>query len=84
MIDQVLRSGTSIGANVTEAGSAQSKKDFAHKMHIAFKEANETRYWLELLVASETISQKTADGLLNDITELIKLLASILKTSNQK
>ena len=78
LIDQVLRSGTSIGANVTEAISAQTKKDFAHKLHIAFKEANETRYWLELLLASETISQKAANELLSDVTELIKILASIL------
>ena len=84
LIDQVLRSGTSIGANVTEAGSAQSKKDFAYKMQVAFKEANETRYWLELLVASETINKEVATSLLSDITEIIKLLAAILKSSKMQ
>ena len=84
LTDQVLRSGTSIGANVIEAQAAQTKKDFAYKMQLSFKEANETRYWLELLSASETISQKVADDLIKDVTELIKLLATIIKSSKQK
>ena len=83
LIDQVLRSGTSIGANVAEAISAQTKKDFAHKMHIAFKEANETIYWLELLCKAEIITEKTANELLIDAEELRKILASIIKTTRE-
>ena len=80
---QLLRSGTSIGANVAEAQSGQSTKDFLHKMHIAFKEANETIYWLELLKEAEIISQKAADELLTDATELKKILASIIMTTKE-
>ena len=79
--DQILRSGTSIGANVVEAQSGHTKKDFAHKMGIAFKEANETRYWIELLQACKIIDEAKAKSLLSDLTEIIKLLASILKSS---
>ena len=83
LINQVLRSGTSIGANVTEADAAYSKKDFAHKMSIAFKEANETRYWLELLAATDLIKPEIANSLIKDVNELIKLLATIIKSSKQ-
>ena len=81
--DQVLRCGTSIGANVSEAQQAQSKKDFIHKMSIALKEANETKYWIELLLASEKISQKMANELLSDIKEILKILSSIVKTTKE-
>ena len=80
---QVLRSGTSIGANVAEAQSGQSKKDFIHKSHIAFKEVNETIYWLNLLNKSELISDDTANSMLKDAEELRRILASIIKTSKE-
>ena len=80
---QVLRSGTSIGANVEEAVSAHTKKDFAHKMGIAFKEANETRYWIELLQATELIDETISESLLSDLTQIIKILAAILITSKK-
>lgn len=78
---QVLRSGTSVGALVKEAEHAQSKADFINKMNIALKEANETEYWLMLLKDSEYIDEKSFESLHSDISELIKLLASIVKTS---
>lgn len=81
---QVLRSGTSIGALVKEAEHAQSKADFINKMNIALKEANETEYWLMLLRDSEYISTKSFESIHPDSVELIKLLASIVKTSKEK
>ena len=80
---QLLRSGTSVGANVTEAQAAQSKKDFISKMHISFKEINETIYWLELLAEVEIIREDIAKELLDDAKEIKKILASIIKTSKQ-
>jgi four helix bundle protein len=77
---QLLKSGTSIGANVKEAQCAQSKKDFTAKMYIAFKEANETEYWLELLYDSDYINDFEFDSIKNDNEELLKLLTSITKT----
>ena len=78
---QVLRSGTSIGANVAEADAGQSKKDFIAKMSIASKEARETHYWLRLLSDTEYLEQKAAASILEDSEELIKLLTAILKTA---
>ncbi len=78
---QILRSGTSIGANVREAVNAYSKKDFTAKMSVALKEASETAYWLELLVETEYLSETQFRSLYDDIEELIKLLTSIVKTS---
>lgn len=78
---QILRSGTSIGALVKEAEHAQSKKDFINKMNIALKEANETEYWLMLLKDSEYISADSFHSIHLDSVELIKLLASIVKSS---
>lgn len=78
---QVLRSGTSIGAMVKEAEHAQSKADFIHKMSIALKEANETEYWLMLLKDSDYISKTSYNSIQPEASELIKLLASIVKTS---
>jgi len=83
MSKQLLRCGTSIGANVYEAIAAQSKKDFISKMAIASKEARETKYWIDLLIATDYIS-KTENYVItlqNDIEELIKILTSIVKTS---
>ena len=82
--DQVLRSGTSIGANVKEATAAQGKKDFCAKMYIALKEAAETEYWLELLYESGKIEKVHYDSIIEDCRELIKILSSITKTAKQK
>ncbi len=81
---QVLRSGTSIGANVHEAIEGFSDKDFQFKLNIALKEARETEYWLKLLVRTDYISQKQYDNINEDCTEILKLLVSILKTLNIK
>ena len=78
---QVLKSGTSIGANIKESIRAQSTADFLSKMQIALKEASETEYWLELLVETEYITEKAADRLLQDCRELIRLITAIVKTS---
>lgn len=78
---QLLRSGTSIGALCREAEHTQSKADFLNKMNIALKEANETEYWLMLLKDSDYISMESYDSIENDCSELIKLLASIVKTT---
>lgn len=77
---QLLRSGTSIGANVREALKAQSKRDYVSKMNIALKESNESEYWLELLSESGYIPQKERDNYLLDCQELTKILTSIVKT----
>ena len=82
LASQLLRSGTSIGANVSEAQYAQSKRDFASKMHIALKEAYETKYWLELLKASNIITDEMAKSLLKDLDEILKLLTTIVKKAS--
>ena len=81
---QILRSGTSIGANIEEAMGAQSEKDFLSKVSIAYKEARETKYWLKLLNDSEYLEEKQAQSLFQDIEEMLKLLGSIQKTMKQK
>ena len=81
---QLLRSGTSIGANVKEAIRGQSRPDFISKMNIALKEASETEYWLELLYETEYLSKQQFDSIHDDCVELVKLLMSIVKTSNTK
>lgn len=78
--DQIQRSGTSIGANYSEACDAESKADFIHKLGIAQKEANETIYWLKVLYGSELITQTQYDDLLNDARELYRIIAASLKT----
>ena len=78
---QLLRSGTSIGANIAESEHAQSKADFITKMTIALKEADETRYWLKLLAASGYLAANEAESYLDDCTELIRMLSSIVKKS---
>ena len=78
---QVLRSGTAIGALVREAEHGQSKADFISKMSIALKEANETEYWIDLLHQSDYIQLDNYTSIHDDITELLKLLISIVKTS---
>ena len=79
---QILRAGTSIGANVAEGTAAQTKKDFITKMSIASKEARETLYWLKLLKASQLVSYDF-EPLLNSCSELIRILTAIVKTSQQ-
>jgi TIGR02436 family protein len=78
---QVLRSGTSIGANVKEAIRGQSKPDFRAKMSIALKEASETEYWLNLLYDSGYMDDKSFESIITDNVELIKILTSIVKSS---
>lgn len=81
---QILRSGTSIGANVNEALSAESKKDFIHKLGISFKETKETSYWLNLLFDSQYISEELFKKLDELCNELSKILSSIIITTKQK
>ena len=81
--DQVIRSGTGIGANISEALEAQSRKDFIHKMSIALKEASETKYWLLILRESDLLSEEY-HYLNNDVDEIYFMLTSIVKTSKSK
>ena len=81
MSNQVLRSGISIGANLAAAEFAQSKDDFVHKTSIALKEANETKYWIELLHETGYIQQELYASLLADCSELINILVCVVKTS---
>jgi four helix bundle protein len=80
---QILRSGTSIGANIEEANQAESKADFIHKLSISNKEAFETHYWLRLLRDSDYLTDKLAESLLNDCDEVQKLLVSSIKTAKK-
>jgi four helix bundle protein len=80
---QVVRSGTSIGANVEEAVGGLTKKDFSAKMNIAYKEARETRYWLRLLHDTGYLEKTIYESILKDCEELLKLLFSIIKTSRK-
>lgn len=81
---QLLRSGAAIGAMIRKSEHAESKSDFIHKLSIALKEANESEYWIELLFKSNLIDNKSFQSIQNDITELLKLLTSIIKTSKNK
>lgn len=81
MSKQVLRCGTSIGANVRESVYAQSRADFLSKMYIALKEAGETAYWLELLAETEYLTPTQAKRIRADCDELIRILSSITKTT---
>lgn len=78
---QLLRSGTSIGANIREALRGQSKADFGAKMNIALKEASESEYWLELLAETGYISGESYESIMNDRQRLIRLLTSIVKST---
>lgn len=80
---QLLRSGTSIGANVKEAVRGQSKADFISKMSIALKEASETEYWLELLYETDFLDRTQFDSIYADNQELLKILTSIIKSSKE-
>jgi len=78
---QLLRSGTSVGANVSEAIQGSSKKDFVHKMSISLKEAQETLYWLRLLQATDYLDENEFNSISTDCVELIRILTAILNTS---
>lgn len=80
MSKQILRSGTSIGANIAEASRAESESDFVHKLSIARKEGEETLYWLELLQKTDYISEEQYQSMNDDCIELQKILTSIIKT----
>lgn len=84
MSKQILRCGTSIGANIKEGEFAQSKADFISKMSIALKEAGETEYWLELLYETDYITAAQYESMRADCKELIKLLTSIIKSTKTK
>ncbi len=79
--DQIQRSGTSIGANYSEACDAESKADMIHKLGIALKEANETKYWIEVIYRSELMSKDKYSELTNDVGELYKILAASIRTA---
>lgn len=81
MSKQVLRSGTSIGANVREAEQAQSRPDFISKMNIALKEASETEYWIELLYRSGFVEETHYNSIMADCNEINRILISIVKTT---
>ncbi len=83
LYNQILRSGTSIGANIAESQSSPSKKDFINKLTISLKEARETEYWLNLFYSAEVINSNEYNSLKEDCIELIKLLTSIIKTAKQ-
>ncbi|MCC7333040.1 MAG: four helix bundle protein [Flavobacteriales bacterium] len=80
---QMLRSGTSIGANVEEAIGGQSKADFISKLSIAYKEARETLYWIKLLKATEYLTIEMADSLINDADEICRIIGKIQITMKQ-
>ena len=83
MSKQLLRSGTSIGANVAEGERGQSKPDFRAKMSIALKEANETKYWLTLLHRTEYLNTNEFDSLVKDLKEILAILTAICKTASE-
>jgi len=81
---QLLRSGTSIGANIAEAQQAQSDADFLSKMNISLKEAAETKYWIRLLKATDYLTETESQSILLECIEIEKLLYSIVRTSKSK
>ncbi|MFC4740332.1 four helix bundle protein [Flavobacterium ponti] len=81
---QLLRFGTSIGADIEEAIGGQSQKDFYAKLTISYKEARETKYWLRLLKDSDYLEEDTANNLLNDVEEILRIIGSIQKTIKNK
>ncbi len=84
MSKQILKSGTSVGANVKEAINGQSTADFLSKLSIALKEAGETEYWLELLNETDYISDNQFDSMVSDCRELIRILTSIIKSTKAR
>lgn len=84
LADQILRSGTSIGANISESVDAVSKKDFRNKLSIALKECAETKYWLEIIHETAIIDDVLFNSLYNDCSEIYAILSSIVKTLGTK
>jgi four helix bundle protein len=82
--DQLIRAGTSIGANVVEAKSASTRKDFTHYYEIALKSAHETKYWLELIGASANSHKVSADGLIVKLDKIIRILTSCIMSLKNK
>jgi four helix bundle protein len=82
--NQLVRSGTSVGALIREAGYAESTKGFIHKFSIGLKEANESKYWLDLLHATKYLNNKMHNSMVLDCEELLKLLIATIKTSKRK
>ena len=83
MSKQLLRSGTSIGANIAEAKYSESSVDFIHKIYVALKEANETEYWLDILYKTNYITENQYKSIVSDSRELIKILSAITKTGRK-
>ena len=83
LANQLLRSGTSVGANVEEAQAGQSKADFIAKMSISRKEARETLYWLKLLKATNIVEENMINEIMNESDELVRILTSIVKTAQK-
>ena len=83
MSKQLLRSGTSIGANVAEGERGQTKADFNAKMNVALKEANETDYWLKLLCRTEYIKEEEFTSMIHDLKEIVAILVAICKKTNK-
>lgn len=81
---QIVRSGTAIGALIREAEHGESLKDFAHKLNISLKEANEAKYWLDILFATDFINRKMCESINKDCEELLKLLIASLKTTKKR
>jgi four helix bundle protein len=81
---QLLRSGTSIGANIEEAIGGQSEKDFFAKLTIAYKETRETHYWIRLLTDSDYLTKEQSESILTDVEELLRIIGSIQKTMKDK
>lgn len=81
---QLLRSGTSIGANIREAKNAESPKDFIHKLHIAQKECDESLYWLELLFETKYLNEKEFSSINSEATEILKIIKSSIITKKSK
>ena len=81
---QIVRSGTSIGANINEANYGQSKADFISKLHIALKETAETEYWLKLLIMSEYLTADMGDSLLNDCLAIKRILIASINTAKER
>ena len=84
MSKQLMRCGTSIGANIHEAINGQSRKDFLSKMYISFKEATEAEYWIRLLTSTDYLNEAQSKSILDDCVEIKKILTSIIKTTKGK
>ena len=81
---QILRSGTSIGANIEEAIGAYTQKDFLYKINISYKEARETKYWIKLMLKTELINIESASQLIEELDSILRILAKIQKTLREK